>query len=138
MTTHAASRDLYDVGYRRVILALGAAWGFVPAASFAMNFFDGVSPTLGTYAVAAAMTVSLGALYELDSRRLAAHGEGVPLAWAYALVAPISIVFVVSFGHVLAAVPGGASLMLLAGPPASALLYVWQRGRVGSVDNTRE
>lgn len=134
MTTQAANRDLYDVGYRRVILVLGAVWGIVPAASFATNFVGGLSPTEGTFAVAAVMTVSLGVLYELDSRRLEEHGEGVPLAWAYALVAPISLVVVAAYGHLLATIPGGATVALLAGPPASALLYVWQRGRVASVE----
>lgn len=133
MATDTGNRTLYDVGHRRAILALGVLWGFVPALTFATNFVGGLSPTEGTIAVAVAMTVSLGALYELDSRRLAASGEGVPLAWAYALVAPISLVAVAGYGHLLAAVPGGATLMLLAGPPASALLYVWQRGRVASV-----
>lgn len=79
------------------------------------------------------MTISLGVLYELDSRQLNQHGEGVPLAWAYALVAPISAVFWATFGPLLTQIPGVAILGLLVGPPASALLYLWQRGRVASV-----
>lgn len=101
---------------------------------FALCFFGGLTQTQGLVAVAAAMTVSLGVLYELDSRRLAAYDDGIPLAWAYALVAPISIVFWSAYGPALALLPGGAVLAILVGPPASALLYVRQRGRVASVE----
>ncbi|AHG00320.1 hypothetical protein HALLA_17455 [Halostagnicola larsenii XH-48] len=67
----------------------------------------------------ALMTVSLGILYELDSRKLAQYGNGVQLAWAYALVAPLSFLLVPFF----------SVIGFFLGPPVSALLYVFQRGR---------
>lgn len=133
MAPDHASATLRDVGYRRPILLLGALWGAVPALSLGLNVVGGLSSTEATLAIAAAMTASLGILYELDSRRLDERGEGVPLAWAYALVAPISLVLWWAYGPILATIPGGAVLAILVGPPGSALLYVWQRGRVASV-----
>lgn len=134
MSTDTARPSLRTVGYRRAILVAGALWGAVPALSFGVRVGTGLESGTVLLALGAAMTFSLGLLYELDSRRLTAFGEGVPLAWAYALVAPISAAFWATFGPVLAGIPVLSSLILLIGPPASALLYVWQRGRVASVE----
>lgn len=134
MSTGTAHPTLYKIGYRRMILLLGACWGAAPALSFGLDVFGGLSSMQGLFAIGTLMTLSLGAIYELDSRQLDQHGEGVPLAWSYALVAPISVVFWGLFGPGLAQIPGLAILWILVGPPASALLYVWQRGRVATVD----
>lgn len=130
MSTDAAQPTLHDVGYRRAILALGACWGTVPALTFGLHSLASLSVTEGVFVIGALMTLSLGLLYEFDSRTLAEHGRGVPLAWSYALVAPISGVVWGLFGPAIAQIP---VLGLLVGPPASALLYVWQRGRHASV-----
>ncbi|MFC4548800.1 MULTISPECIES: hypothetical protein [Halorussus] len=138
MATQAARPSLREIGYRRAILLLGASWGAAPALSFGFDAFAGLSSTRGQFAVGVLMTLSLGVLYELDSRRLDRVGTGVPLAWSYALVAPISVVFWATFGPMLAAIPGLALFGVLTGPPASALLYVWQRGRVAAIDEAVE
>lgn len=121
MTTITAKSNLNGIGYRRLILLVGAFWGAAPALSFGFNSVStGLSSTEGLLAMGAVMTLSLGVLYELDSRQLEKHGQGVHVAWTYALVAPIAVVGVPDVG-------------LLIGPPLSALLYVWQRGRAASV-----
>ena len=134
MSTKTASPPLREIGYRRVILLLGACWGAVPALSFGLKMFSGLSSTQGLLAIGAVMTLSLGAIYELDSRTLDQYGNGVPLAWSYALVAPISVVIWGILGPGLAQIPGLGLLGILVGPPASALLYVWQRGRHATVN----
>lgn len=133
MSTGAAHPTLHEIGYRRMILLLGACWGAAPAVSFGLDVFGGLSSSQGLFAIGALMTLSLGVIYELDSRQLGQYGEGVPLAWSYALVAPISVVLWGLFGPGLAQIPGLAVIGILVGPPASALLYVWQRGRLATV-----
>lgn len=132
MTTKNTRPPVHEIGYRRAILLLGACWGAVPALSFGLNAFDGLSSDQGLFAIGALMTLSLGVLYELDSRRLDQFDAGVPLAWSYALVAPLSVVLWRLVGPELVVVPGLAVLGVLVGPPASALLYVWQRGRIAT------
>lgn len=132
MSTEAARPSLHDVGYRRTILALGACWGAAPALGFGLQSVSPLTPDQGVIAIGVLTTLSLGLLYELDRRALEAHGSGVSLAWSYALVAPISVVALAFFGAGFARVP---LLGLLVGPPASALLYVWQRGRHASVES---
>jgi hypothetical protein len=133
MATESARPSLRDVGYRRLILAAGAVWGAAPAFTFGVGAFSGTNPDQALLAVGAAMTVTLGALFELDSRTLAEHGSGVEMAWSYALLAPISIVAFALVGPVFLQIPGLGVLGVLAGPPAAALVYVWQRGREASV-----
>ncbi|MHB9287051.1 hypothetical protein ACKVMT_08425 [Halobacteriales archaeon Cl-PHB] len=133
MSTDAANPSLRDVGYRTPILAFGALWGAAPALTFGASFLGAGSPDAAFVGLAAIVTLSLGALYELDSRALERHGSGVPLAWAYSLVVPLSYVGWAVFGPLLARLPGLELLAILLGPPASALLYVWQRGRHGEV-----
>ncbi|MFB6071769.1 MAG: hypothetical protein ABEJ88_02260 [Halobacterium sp.] len=130
MATRSAQPSLRDVGYRRGILAAGALWGAAPAVAFAVDVFGGATPEQAALAFGALATVTLGVLFELDSRALEARGTGVPLAWSYALVAPISVVAWGLLAPGLLALPGGWLAGVLAGPPAAALLYVWQRGRV--------
>ena len=132
MATETAQPSLHDVGYRRLILVFGAAWGAAPALTFLMGDI-GTGADTALLAVGAAMTVTLAVLFELDSRRLAAHGTGVELAWAYALLAPISIVAFAIVGPGLLQIPLFGLLGILAGPPAAALGYLWQRGREASV-----
>lgn len=124
LTQH--DRTLHSVGYRRAILSLGVVWGAVPALSFGLGMLSPLSPDTGFLLVGALMTLSLGVVYELDSRALADHGRGVPLAWSYALVAPLSLLAAL-------VVPALLTVGFLLGPPASALAYLWQRGRVASV-----
>lgn len=144
MSTEQATPSISEVGYRRIILAFGAFSGAVPALSMlditgslsalvapsqahALDVFSQLSRSQETYAIGVVMTVLLAVLYELDSRKLDQVGEGVPLAWSYALIAPLSVVLVRQ-------IPLLALLGILAGPPISALVYVFQRGRVGTVD----
>ncbi len=129
MATESARPSLHDVGHRRPILALGVCWGATPA----LTFLVPESPTRALLAVGALATVSLAVLCELDSRALERHGTGVPLAWSYALVAPISAVAWTFLGPALVGLPPLSLLGILVGPPASALLYVWQRGRRATV-----
>ena len=134
MATGTAHPSIRDVGYRRLILAAGALWGAAPALTLGVGVFSGTTPNQALAAVGAATTVTLGVLFELDSRALAAHGAaGVEPAWSYALLAPISIVAFALVGPVLPQIPGLGVLGILAGPPAAALAYVWQRGREASV-----
>jgi hypothetical protein len=133
MATESAQPSLRDVGYRRLILLAGALWGAAPALTFGVGVFSGTTPDQALLAVGALMTGTLGALFELDSRALAAHGSGVELAWSYALLAPISVVAFALVGPVLLQIPGFGVLGILAGPPVAALVYVWQRGRGASV-----
>jgi hypothetical protein len=128
MTTTSSRPSLHEIGYRRIILVLGALWGAAPSLSYLGGPSAALSKTQALIGIGAIITISLGAVYELDSRELAAHGCGVPLAWSYALLAPISIIAWVLFGA------GPLSLIgILAGPPASALVYLWQRGRHAKV-----
>lgn len=119
MAMDTAGPPLEKIGYRRSILALGAFWGAVPALSVGMSDFGSLSSDGTVLVIGALMTVSLGILYELDSRKLTQHGGGVPLAWSYALVAPLSFLLL----------PFLSVIGFLLGPPISALLYVFQRGR---------
>jgi len=119
--------SLHEIGYRRLILVLGALWGVAPSLSFFGGPSTGVSQTQILIGIGALITISLGVVYELDSRALAAHGRGVRLAWSYSLLAPISIIAWMLFG---AGIP---LIGLLVGPPASALVYLWQRGRHATV-----
>ncbi|WP_233274679.1 hypothetical protein [Haladaptatus cibarius] len=132
MSEKSAQTSLHDVGYRRSILALGACWGAAPALSYGWNSLSLLSSSHEMVAVGTLMMLSLGVVYELDSRTLDRHGSGVPLAWSYALVVPISVVGWEIFGPLLGRTPFGL-LGILVGAPASALLYVWQRGRCASV-----
>lgn len=133
MATESAHPTLRDIGYRRLILVVGALWGAAPAFTFGTGAFTGSSPDTALVAVGAAFTLTLGALFEVDSRALAEHGTGVELAWAYALVAPISVVAFAVLGPILLQIPLLGLVGLLAGPPAAALLYLWQRGREATV-----
>lgn len=126
MSLHTAEPTLHDVGYRRAILALGVLWGAVPALSFGFEVLSPLSSETGFFVVVALLTLSLGVLYELDSRKLSEHGRGVPMAWSYALVVPLSLL-------VVPLIPVLVVFGILLGPPASALLYCWQRGRVAAV-----
>lgn len=132
MATTNARPALHEIGYRRAILVFAAFWGAAPGLSYLLEPV-GLSATQAVVGIAAVMTLSLGVLYERDSRVLAEHGNGVPLAWSYALVAPISIVFWGLFGSGFAEIPPLGLLGIFAGPPASALLYLWQRGRHATV-----
>ncbi|WP_336036826.1 hypothetical protein [Halobacterium yunchengense] len=134
MATESAHESLRDVGYRRLVLLVGALWGAAPALTFGVGAFADAPPDSALLAVGAAMTVTLGALFELDSRALARRGTGVELAWSYALLAPISVVAFALVGPVLLQVPVLGLLGVLAGPPTAALAYVWVRGRHASVD----
>lgn len=138
MVTETARPSLREAGYRRLILALGACWGSAPALSLGLEMLAPLSTRAGLLALGAAATLSLGVLYELDSRTLDRRGDGVPLAWAYSLVAPLSAVAWLILGPTLVQLPGLGLLGLLVGPPASALLYVWQRGRCASVGRPPE
>ncbi|WP_197075871.1 hypothetical protein [Halostagnicola sp. A56] len=122
IATDTARSPPEKIGYRRSILALGAFWGAVPALSFGTSDLVALSTDGTILVIGALMTVSLGILYELDSRTLAQYGTGVPLAWSYALIAPLSFLLVPPIGV----------LAILCGPPLSALLYVYQRGRYAS------
>ena len=133
MATESAQPSLHDVGYRRLILLTGALWGAAPAFTFGVGAFSGTTPDRALLAVGAAMTVTLALLFELDSRALAERGTGVELAWSYALLAPLSVVAFALVGPVLLQVPGLGVLGILVGPPAAALVYLWQRGREASV-----
>jgi len=135
MATDSVQPSLHDVGYRRLILVAGALWGAAPALTFGVGAFAETNPDQALLAVGAAVTLTLAALFELDSRALAAHGTGVELAWSYALLAPISILAFALVGPVLLRIPGLGVLGILAGPPAAALVYVWQRGREASVSD---
>jgi len=135
MATDPVQPSLHDVGYRRLILVAGALWGAAPALTFGVGAFAETNPDQALVAVGAAVTLTLAALFELDSRALAAHGTGVELAWSYALLAPISILAFALVGPVLLRIPGLGVLGILAGPPAAALVYVWQRGREASVSD---
>lgn len=135
MATDSVQPSLHDVGYRRLILVAGALWGAAPALTFGVGAFAETNPDQALVAVGAAVTLTLAALFELDSRALAAHGTGVELAWSYALLAPISILAFALVGPVLLRIPGLGVLGILAGPPAAALVYVWQRGREASVSD---
>ncbi|ELZ96471.1 hypothetical protein C440_04968 [Haloferax mucosum ATCC BAA-1512] len=55
------------------------------------------------------------------------------MPWAYALVAPLSFVVWWFFASILAWIPGVSLFGVFVGPPVSAVLYVWQRGRVATV-----
>lgn len=131
MSLTDTAQTLHDVGYRRAILALGAFWGAAPALTFGMKSLTPLSPDGSLLALGTVTTLTLGALYELDSRTLAERGRGVPMAWSYALVAPISVV---AWAVPAPVVPVLAYVGVLAGPPASALCYCWQRGRTASVE----
>ena len=133
MSADAAQSSLRTVGYRTPILALGALWGAAPALTFGASSLGAGSPDATFVGLAALVTLSLGVIYELDSRVLTRHGSGVPLAWAYALVVPISYAGWATIGPLLAALPGLELLAILLGPPASALLYVFQRGRLAEL-----
>lgn len=133
MATESAHPSLHDVGYRRAILLAGALWGAAPALTFGLGSFSGSTPDEAFLVVGAAMTATLAALFELDSRRLAAQGTGVELAWAYALLAPISVVAFVILGPGLLQIPLLGILGILVGPPTAVLGYLWQRGREASV-----
>lgn len=132
MATETAQPSLHDVGYRKLILVFGAAWGAAPAFTFLLGDV-GAGADTALLAVGAGMTLTLAVLFELDSRRLAVHGSGVELAWAYALLAPISIVAFAVLGPGLLKIPLLGLVGILAGPPAAALGYLWQRGREASV-----
>jgi len=132
MATESAQPSLHDVGYRRLILIVGTAWGAAPAFTFLLGDVGGGADT-ALFAVGAAMTITLAVLFELDSRAVAAHGTGVELAWAYALLAPISVVAFAILGPGLLQIPLLGILGILVGPPAAALGYLWQRGREASV-----
>ncbi|SEV96107.1 hypothetical protein [Halobacterium jilantaiense] len=133
MATESAQPSLRDIGHRRLILLAGALWGAVPALTFGVGALGDANPDQAMLAAGAAMTVTLAALFELDSRALAEHGTGVELAWSYALLAPISVVAFQFIGPALLLIPGLGVLGVLVGPPAAALVYVWQRGREASV-----
>lgn len=133
MATESAQPSLRDVGYRRVILVVGALWGAAPAFTFGIDAFTNPSADTALVAVGAAFTLTLGALFEVDSRALGEHGTGVELAWAYALVAPVSVVAFAVLGPILLQVPVLRLVGVLIGPPAAALLYLWQRGREAAV-----
>jgi hypothetical protein len=133
MATESARPSLHDVGHRRLILLAGALWGAAPALTFGLGSFSGSTPDEAFLVIGAAMTVTLAALFELDSRTLDDHGTGVELAWSYALLAPISAVAFALLGPALLQIPGTGVVGILAGPPAAALVYVWQRGREASV-----
>ena len=137
MSTETAQPPLTEIGYRWTILLLGACWGAVPALSFGLNLFGGLSPAQWMLVIGTLMTLTLGIIYELDNRRIKQYYEGVPLAWSYALVAPIAVVFWEISNSVLAQVPGVALIGIFAGPPASALLYLWQRGRLAESTERR-
>lgn len=128
-----APTSLHDIGYKWPILLLGALWGAAPALSFVLYQFGGLSSDQWLLAIGAAMTLTLGVVYELDNRQIKQYGEGVPFAWSYALVAPISVILWEVFGSELARKPGLALLGIIVGPPASALLYIWQRGRKAEI-----
>lgn len=132
MATESVHPSLHDVGYRKLILIVGAVWGAAPAFTFLLRSVGSGADT-ALFAVGAGMTLTLAVLFELDSRALAAHGTGVEMAWAYALLAPISIVAFAIVGPGLLQLPLIGILGILAGPPAAALGYLWQRGREASV-----
>lgn len=133
MTTTNSRPSLREIGYRRLILTLGALWGAAPGLSYSIGPSTALSKTQALLGIGAVMTISLGTVYELDSRALAAHGRGVPLAWSYALLAPISIIAWALFGAGISQIPPLYLIGILAGPPASALVYLWQRGRHATV-----
>lgn len=132
MATESAHPSLHDVGYRKLILIVGAVWGAAPAFTFLLGSVGSGTDT-ALFAVGAGMTLTLAVLFELDSRALAEHGTGVDMAWSYALLAPISIVAFALLGPGLLQLPLLGILGILAGPPAAALGYLWQRGREASV-----
>jgi len=132
MAANTAQPSLRNVGYRRLILVFGAAWGAAPALTFLLGEI-GTGADTALFAVGTGMTLTLGVLFELDSRALAERGTGVDLAWAYALLAPISIVAFAILGPGLLKIRFLGLLGILAGPPAAALGYLWQRGREASV-----
>lgn len=121
--------SLYEVGYRRTILLFGAFWGAVPALGFGVSGFTGISYEISITVTIVLMTLSLGILFELDSRKLDQYGQSVPMAWAYALTALVATPLWT--GLVRA---GILSLIgILFGPPISVLLYLWQRGQQSDV-----
>ncbi len=132
MATESAHPSLHDVGYRKLILVVGAAWGAGPAFTFLLGDV-GAGADTAMLAVGAGMTLTLAVLFELDSRRLAELGTGVEMAWSYALLAPISIVAFAIAGPGLLQIPLLGVLGILVGPPAAALGYLWQRGREASL-----
>lgn len=134
MSTDAARPTLRDVGYRRAILLLGALWGGAPALTFGTSLLGGLTPDQGFAIVGALATISLAVLFELDSRALDRNGEGVPMAWSYALVAPISFVLWATLGPLVMQVTGLGLLGIVVGPPIAALLYVSRRGRLATVE----
>lgn len=133
MSIETGRPSLHEIGHRRAILLLGAFWGAAPALSFGSSFLGILPSNRGYLVFGTLVTILLGVLYELDSRKLDQYGDGVPMAWSYALVAPVSVVVWATLGPVLIRVPGLGLLGILVGPPVSALLYVWQRGRHASV-----
>lgn len=133
MATTNSRPSLHEIGYRRHILVLSAIWGAAPSLSYLAGPSAVLSKTQALIGIGALITISLGLVYEIDSRALAAHGRGVPLAWSYALLAPISIIAWALFGAGISQIPPLYLIGILVGPPASALVYLWQRGRHGAV-----
>jgi len=107
----------------------GAFWGAAPGLGYLVSPLTGLPKSQSLVGIGTILTISLGALYELDSRALAARGRGVPLAWSYALFVPISLLGWALLGAGISQIPPLYFVGILAGPPASALLYLWQRGR---------
>ena len=128
MATASAGFDPYEVGYRRVILAVGVlsvgVQTLLPYFDVPLDAFD---------ATVFGSTVLLGTLYALDSHHLRRHDAAVRHAWAYAMLAPASLVAWYALGPIVDAyVPFPtvvAVFALLVGAPTSVLVYVWQRGR---------
>jgi hypothetical protein len=133
MPTTDCRPSLREIGYRRHILVLGAIWGAAPGLSYLAGPSAALSPTQALVGIGVVTTISLGFVYELDNRALAAHGRGVPLAWSYALLAPLSLIAWALFGAGISQISPLSLLGILAGPPVSVLVYLWQRGRHAAV-----
>lgn len=126
----AENRDLSirEIGYRRLILFVGIFWGVAPSLSFGLQTFINIPQSTLIIIFNSSATVLLGILYELDSRRVNNYANGVPLAWAYALLVPICIILL-PMVH-----PFGQTLGYIIGPPLSAIIYLFQRGRLAEFE----
>jgi hypothetical protein len=128
MSMASAQFDPSEVGYRRLILAVGVISVGVHAL---LPYFD---VPLGTFdATVFGSTVLLGALYALDSHHLRRHDAAVRHAWAYAMLAPASLAAWYLVGPVLSALVPSPTVVdptdLFVGAPTSVLAYTLQRGR---------
>jgi len=128
MATASAQFDPYEVGHRRLILAVGV---LSVAVQTLLPYFD--APSGAFDATVFGSAVLLGTLYALDSHHLREYDAAVQHAWAYAMLAPASLVAWYLVGPAVSAYVGSptvvAFIALFVGAPTSVLVYIWQRGR---------